>query len=298
MPSETAELLRRLVEAFNVRPSALAELSAEDLEFVSVLTAVDAGGSVFRGPDLWATYFDHMHETGRPGTSRTCAPSTLAMTGPPRCSRSSARASTVVSRSIRPSESRTSSAGEDLADALLSRLGGGARSSRANQIGDGREFEDPGIESSAEPLFRNARDDLMVAAVCRGLPPTALPRRRYSTRDVAGESGGGAGAVRAREAAGPRRRSRLAGLPWSRRGWVRTSDLSRVRRLGGWLLVGSTRLNRAVCSHLTPGEAACPMSADSRRPTSPRTIRYMATDEEGRRTDLAVEAIAALIIGA
>ena len=64
MPSETLELVRRLVEAFNRQDLAeLAELSDSELEFVSVLTAVDAGGAVFRGPDLWPTYFEHMHET-------------------------------------------------------------------------------------------------------------------------------------------------------------------------------------------------------------------------------------------
>ena len=64
MPSETVDLVKRLVEAFNRQDlDALAELSDSELEFVSVLTEVDAGGAVFRGPDLWSTYFEHMHET-------------------------------------------------------------------------------------------------------------------------------------------------------------------------------------------------------------------------------------------
>ena len=42
---------------------ALAELSHEDLEFVSVLTAVDAGGASYHGSGAWASYFAAMNET-------------------------------------------------------------------------------------------------------------------------------------------------------------------------------------------------------------------------------------------
>jgi ketosteroid isomerase-like protein len=62
MSWENVEVVRRAGEAFN-RPDrvrALAELSDDDLEFVSVLTAVDAEGGTYRGPDSWATYFARM----------------------------------------------------------------------------------------------------------------------------------------------------------------------------------------------------------------------------------------------
>ena len=64
MSQENVDLVRRLVEAFNRRDMrGLAELSHDDLEFVSVLTAVDAGGATYRGSETWTSYFAAMDET-------------------------------------------------------------------------------------------------------------------------------------------------------------------------------------------------------------------------------------------
>jgi ketosteroid isomerase-like protein len=63
-PQENVEIVRRAQQAFNRRDlQTLAELTDEDLEFDSVLTAVDAGGSTYRGPETWARYFARMDET-------------------------------------------------------------------------------------------------------------------------------------------------------------------------------------------------------------------------------------------
>ena len=64
MSRENVEVVRRAYEAFNSadRVKALAELSDDDLEFVSVLTAVDADDATYRGPESWATYFARMDE--------------------------------------------------------------------------------------------------------------------------------------------------------------------------------------------------------------------------------------------
>jgi ketosteroid isomerase-like protein len=57
-------MVRRGVEAFNRRDfRTLAELTHDDLEFVSVLTAVDAGGGTYRGPEAWVSYFARMDDT-------------------------------------------------------------------------------------------------------------------------------------------------------------------------------------------------------------------------------------------
>ena len=62
MSQENVEIVRRAAEAFNRHDiGALAELSDDDLEFVSVLT-VDAGGATYSGPEVWATYFVRMDE--------------------------------------------------------------------------------------------------------------------------------------------------------------------------------------------------------------------------------------------
>ena len=64
MSQENVELVHRAREAFNRRDfRALAELTHDDLEFVSVLTAVDARGGTYRGPQAWVTYFARMDET-------------------------------------------------------------------------------------------------------------------------------------------------------------------------------------------------------------------------------------------
>jgi ketosteroid isomerase-like protein len=61
--SENVKLVERAVEAFNRRDlRALADMTDEDLEFVSVLTAVDAEGGTYRGPKAWASYFARMND--------------------------------------------------------------------------------------------------------------------------------------------------------------------------------------------------------------------------------------------
>ena len=64
MPETKVELVRRAIEAFNRRDfDAMAEVSHEDLEFTSVLTAVDAGAATYRGKGAWTSYFAVMDET-------------------------------------------------------------------------------------------------------------------------------------------------------------------------------------------------------------------------------------------
>ncbi len=64
MSQENVEIVRRLVAAFNSRDlSALAELCHPEFEFVSVLTAVDAGGATYRGKEAWASYLADMDDT-------------------------------------------------------------------------------------------------------------------------------------------------------------------------------------------------------------------------------------------
>jgi ketosteroid isomerase-like protein len=64
MSQENVEIVLEAIQAFNRRDlRTLAELADEDLEFVSVLAAVDAEGGTYRGPDLWASYFDRMGDT-------------------------------------------------------------------------------------------------------------------------------------------------------------------------------------------------------------------------------------------
>jgi ketosteroid isomerase-like protein len=63
MSRENVELVHSGLDAFNHRDlRALAELSHEDLEFVTVLTAVEAGGATYRGSETWASYFADMNE--------------------------------------------------------------------------------------------------------------------------------------------------------------------------------------------------------------------------------------------
>ncbi|MEA2391416.1 MAG: hypothetical protein QOK31_1525 [Solirubrobacteraceae bacterium] len=58
MSHENVDMVRRAVEAFNRRDLAeLAVLSDADLEFVSVLTAVDTEEATYRGNQAWASYF-------------------------------------------------------------------------------------------------------------------------------------------------------------------------------------------------------------------------------------------------
>jgi ketosteroid isomerase-like protein len=64
MSQENVELVRRAVEAFNRRDvAALADYSHEELEFVSVLAAVDGEAAEFRGRETWVNYFAVMDET-------------------------------------------------------------------------------------------------------------------------------------------------------------------------------------------------------------------------------------------
>lgn len=64
MSQENVELVRRGYEAFNRRDlKELAELSHEDLEFTSVIAAVDAGGASYRGSQTWTSYFAAMDQT-------------------------------------------------------------------------------------------------------------------------------------------------------------------------------------------------------------------------------------------
>jgi ketosteroid isomerase-like protein len=61
---ESVALVWRAREAFNRRDlRELAELSHDDLEFVSVLTAVDAAGGTYHGPGAWASYFARMDDS-------------------------------------------------------------------------------------------------------------------------------------------------------------------------------------------------------------------------------------------
>ena len=63
MSQENVELVRRAVEAFNRRDfAALADYSDEELEFVSVIAAVDGEAAEFRGREIWVNYFAVMDE--------------------------------------------------------------------------------------------------------------------------------------------------------------------------------------------------------------------------------------------
>jgi ketosteroid isomerase-like protein len=63
MSRENVELFYEVVEAFNREDlRRLAELSDDDFEFVSVVTAVDADGATYRGPTAWDDYFAEMRQ--------------------------------------------------------------------------------------------------------------------------------------------------------------------------------------------------------------------------------------------
>ena len=64
MSRENVELVRKATDAFNRRDfDMLEELADDDLEFVSVLTAVDGSAATYRGAQTWARYFEAMDET-------------------------------------------------------------------------------------------------------------------------------------------------------------------------------------------------------------------------------------------
>jgi ketosteroid isomerase-like protein len=62
--AENVEVVTQAIDAFNRHDiDALRSLSADDFEFVSVLTAVDADGATYRGIRAWDDYFAVMDET-------------------------------------------------------------------------------------------------------------------------------------------------------------------------------------------------------------------------------------------
>ncbi len=64
MSQENVELVHKAIDAFNRRDIvALADFCADDFEFVSVLSAVEAEGSTHRGEDAWSGYFARMDDT-------------------------------------------------------------------------------------------------------------------------------------------------------------------------------------------------------------------------------------------
>ena len=63
MSRENVEVIHKLTEAFNRHDlDALSEISDEDAEFISLLTAIEAGGATYRAPNLWVDYFAAMDE--------------------------------------------------------------------------------------------------------------------------------------------------------------------------------------------------------------------------------------------
>ncbi len=61
MSQENVELVRHAMDVFNRRDlRALAEISHEDLEWTSVMAAVDTGGATYRGSQTWPSYFEAM----------------------------------------------------------------------------------------------------------------------------------------------------------------------------------------------------------------------------------------------
>ena len=59
MSQENVEIIERLIEAFDRHDvSTLEALSHRDFEFVSLLTALDAGDATYRGTTAWADYFE------------------------------------------------------------------------------------------------------------------------------------------------------------------------------------------------------------------------------------------------
>jgi ketosteroid isomerase-like protein len=63
MSREDVELVHRAIDAFNRQDlAALADFCADDFEFVSIPSAVDAGGSTYRGKHAWSGYFARMRD--------------------------------------------------------------------------------------------------------------------------------------------------------------------------------------------------------------------------------------------
>ena len=64
MSRENVEVVHKAREAFNREDlRALADMADDDLEFISVFSALDSGAATYRGPESWADYFAAMHET-------------------------------------------------------------------------------------------------------------------------------------------------------------------------------------------------------------------------------------------
>jgi ketosteroid isomerase-like protein len=63
MSRENVELVAKAGEAFNQHDvEGLINLSHEELEFVSVLSAVETGEATYRGKQLWERYFEVMDQ--------------------------------------------------------------------------------------------------------------------------------------------------------------------------------------------------------------------------------------------
>ena len=63
MSQGNVDLVHKLNEAFNRHDlDALSAISDEDLEFVSLMTAIEADGAPYRGPNIWVDYFAAMDE--------------------------------------------------------------------------------------------------------------------------------------------------------------------------------------------------------------------------------------------
>ena len=64
MSQENVEFVRHAMDVFNRRDlMALAEISHEDLEWTSVMAAMDSGGATYRGSQTWPSYFEAMDQT-------------------------------------------------------------------------------------------------------------------------------------------------------------------------------------------------------------------------------------------
>src|SRR5436190_6052735 len=110
MSQENVERFRRNVEAFNRRDfAALADYSHEEIEFVSVLAAVDAQAAEFRGRETWVNYFASWTRRGTGGRSQISKYGTRVTIWLLRSCTCVARASKAVRLSTRRSGSRTGS---------------------------------------------------------------------------------------------------------------------------------------------------------------------------------------------
>lgn len=99
MSQANVEIVRRAVDAFNRHDvGALAALSHDELQFVSVLSAMDAEAAIYTGAEAWTTYFARMNEIWDDWRVEDVEVSTPAMIASLPCSRSRARARPAASR--------------------------------------------------------------------------------------------------------------------------------------------------------------------------------------------------------